>query len=178
MINQLFDNFERSEFSDEIFSVFGRALTIATRFDASTKTLARLPLYKLAVVGRNTLSDDEYNQLIQNVSKKHSNLNRAIDSLKLNEDINNLLTHARESRNELIHEATLGYIGGFDGMSQQELSQLLGHVKGLVINIIKGEVLISTIISIQNGEPISNYQFSREYESKYSNWVMERFDQE
>lgn len=178
MINQLFDNFERSEFSDEIFSIFGRALTVATRFDASIKTLARLPLFKLAIVSRSTLSDDEYKQLVQNVSKKYSNLSRAIESLKLNEDISDLLTHARESRNELVHEATLGFIEGFDSFNEQELFQLLDHVKGIVLNVIKGERLISTIISIQNNEPISNYQFSHDYESKYVNWVMERFEKE
>lgn len=69
MINQLFDNFERSEFSDEIFSIFGRALTVATRFDASTKALARLPLFKLTIASRNTISDEEYNQLTQAITK-------------------------------------------------------------------------------------------------------------
>ena len=176
MINQLFDNFERSEFSDEVFSVFGRALTVATRFDASTKTLARLPLFKMAAVTRNSISDDEYNQLIQAISKNYSNLNRAIESLKLNEDISDLLTHARDSRNELVHESTLGFIGGFDKFTQQELLHILEHVNELVLNVTKGEVLISTIISIQNDEPISKYHFSDDYQSKYVNWVMERFE--
>ena len=176
MVNQLFDNFERSEFSDGIFGIFGRTLTVATRFDASTKALARLPLFKLAIVSRSVLNDDEYNRLIQNVTKKFSNLNRAIESLKLNGDIGCLLTCARESRNELIHETTLGSIEGFDKLNQQELYQLLEHVKGLVLKVIKGEVIISTIISIQNGEPISNHQFSHEYESQYVNWVMERYE--
>ncbi len=174
MVNQLFDNFERSELSDEIFGIFGRALTVATRFDASTKILARFPLFKLAIVHRSILSDDEYNQLIQNVTKKYSNLNRAIESLKLNDNINDLLTRARESRNELVHESTLGFIEGFDSLNQQEVSQLLEHVKVLVLNVIKGEILISTIISIHNNEPISHYQCSDEYKSKYVSWVMER----
>ncbi len=176
MINQLFDNFERSEFSDEIFSVFGRALAVATRFDASTKTLARLPLFKLAIVSRSILSDDEYNQLIQSILKKHSILNNAIKSLRPNEDINNLLTNARDSRNELVHETTLGCIEDFDSFNQPELCQFLEHFKGLVLNVIKGEILISNIISIQNDEPTSHYKTSHDYESKYVNWVLERFE--
>ena len=133
-------------------------------------------MFKLATVNKSTLSDDEYSQLIQTISKKYSNLNRAIQSLKLNDDINDLLIYAREARNELIHESTLGFIEGFDNLNQQEISQLLEHIKGLVLYIIKGEVLISTIISIQNNEPISHYQFSHEYESKYVNWIMERHE--
>lgn len=103
-------------------------------------------------------------------------MNRAIESLKLIEDTNNLLTHVKESRNEIVYEATLGFIGGFDGFTQQEISHILEHVNGLVLNVIKSEGLISTIISIQNDEPISNYHISHNYQRKYLNWVIERFE--
>ena len=176
MGNQIFDSFDRTEFSDEIFAIFGRALTVATRFDASTKALARLPLFKLAIVAKHALIDEEYNELVQTINKRYKNLNRAIESLKKNADVEDILTQARESRNKLIHEATLGATEGFDNVSRKDLSLFLDHVKDFVLDVIKGEALISTIISIQNNEPISVYQFSEKYESQYVNWVMERFE--
>lgn len=176
MDNQVFDDFERTEFSDEIFAIFGRVLTVATRFDASTKTLARLPLFKVSVLVKHTLDDDGYEKIVEKISNKYKNLNRAIESLQLNEDIEELLNQARESRNELIHEIALGATKAFDYMDSDELTQRLAHIESLVLHVIKGEAIISTIISIQNKEPVSAYPFSKEYESKYVNWVMERFE--
>ena len=176
MGNQIFDRFHRSEFSDEIFAIFGRALTVATRFDASTKALARLPFIKVAIVEKPALNDEEFNKLVQTINKKYKNLNRAIFSLKLNEDIKGLLTQARESRNELIHEVTLGTTENYENVYSIDLSLFLDHVKDLVHDVIKGDALISTIISIQNKEPISDYQFTDKYESQYVDWVMKRFE--
>lgn len=178
MNNQIFDSFERTEFSDEIFAIFGRVLTLATRFDSTCKTLARQPLYKVLLITKHSLSNDEYNEMVQKISNKYNNTNRAIESLKPTEDIKVILNEARESRNELIHEATLGDMSGFDHMDSNELSILLNHIENLVLKIIKGDALISTLISIQNKELVSDYQFSQKYEKRYINWVMERFEKE
>ncbi|MGL1957721.1 MAG: hypothetical protein OCD00_10435 [Colwellia sp.] len=176
MSNQIFDNFDRTEFSDEIFAILGRALTVATRFDTSTKALARLPLFQSVIVKGYTLNADEYNELVQSIHKKYKNLNRAIESLKLNKGIEELLTQARESRNELIHGTTLGSIEGFDNVEHKNLLLFLEHIKDLVLDVIKGETIISMMISKLNNEPISNFQFSEKYEKQYLNWVMERFE--
>jgi hypothetical protein len=175
MINQIFDSFERSGFSDEIFSIFGRALTIATRFDSSCKTLARLPLIKISVIGKYALSNDEYDNMVCIINNKYKNLNRAIESLNFKDDHKQILSDARESRNELIHEKTLGASEGFDNMKDDVLSRYLDSVENLVRKIIRGDVLISTIISISNKELVSDYPFSESYEENYVNWVMSRF---
>ena len=49
------------------------------------------------------------------------------------------------------------------------------HLEVLVRQIIKGDIIISALISYDNKEPISGYPFSAEYEKKYVNWVMNRF---
>ncbi len=175
-MNQIFDNFDRSEFSDEIYSIFGRALCVATRFDSSCKALARLSSFKVAVREKNGLSDDEYAKVVDKINKTHKNLARAIDSLKFKGEYKKVLSDARVARNELIHEATLGADMGFDYMNETELSTHLSYVKELVYKVIKGEALISTVISIENKEPISDYPFSELYENQYLNWIMERFD--
>ena len=176
MINQIFDKFERTEFSDDIYSIFGRALTVATRFDASVKSLARRPLMPVVAIARQVLSVEEQDKVFEKVISKYNNLNRAIDSLGFKGDVKDVLTKARESRNELMHEGTLGACTGFHFMNEQDLSRHLKHIESLVLKIIKGDVLVSTIISVQNKEPISGYPFSSEYETKYLNWVMQRFE--
>jgi len=176
MNNQIFDSFDRTEFSDEVFAIFGRVLTVATRFDTSAKALARLPLFKASVGAKDRLSDDEYEEMVQNINNRYKNLNRAIQALKLDEDIGEVLRQARESRNELIHESTLRASKGFDHMDTTEFSQLINHVEGLVLQIIRAEAIISTIATIQNKEIVSDFLLSKEYEAKYINWVMERFE--
>jgi len=176
MINQVFNYFERTEFSDDIYSIFGRALTTATRFDSSCKTLARLPLVKVSLMTKHALSNNEYDPVIENIINKYKNLNRAIDSLGFNGDIKDILTDAREARNELMHEGTLGVEMGFDFMEDEELSSHLESIEILVRKIIKGDALVSVLLSVQNKEPISDYPFSEGYENSYSNWVMQRYE--
>lgn len=99
--------------SDGLLSISCRALTAATRFDASTKALARLSLFKFSIVSRCVLNNGEYNYLNQGFTKI-ANSNVATESLKFKYRIGCLLNCARESRNEITHEATLGSIDGFD----------------------------------------------------------------
>ena len=107
MNNQIFNDFERTEFSDEIYAVLGRALTIATRFDVSCKELARLPIFKFAIATKSELDDKQFEELLSRIQSRYKNLNRAIQSLGLTGTIEELMTGARKSRNELIHEAAL-----------------------------------------------------------------------
>lgn len=108
MNNQIFDNFERSEFSDEIYAVIGRAITIAARFDASCKALARSPFVRVAIATKSALVESEFEDLLSKIQGKYKNLNRAIDSLGVTGTAEEIMTRARECRNELIHEAALG----------------------------------------------------------------------
>ena len=64
---------------------------------------------------------------------------------------------------------------GFDYMEVEEINQFLRYLESLILRIIKGDTLVSAIISSFNNEDISNYPFSKEYEGRYISWVMERF---
>ena len=176
MHNQILDSLERTEFSDEIFSILGRALAIATRFDSATKSLARLPLFKHAFIAKTALCDDGFHSLVNEISKRHRNLNRAIYSLRLESKIEDILTKARESRNELIHESSLDVIEGFDSFNEEKLEIFLHEVSEMTLDIIRGDAIISAIISMQNNYPVSEFQFTKAYENKVLNWVMERLE--
>lgn len=175
MKNQIFDNFERSEFSDEIYAVIGRAITIAARFDASCKALARSPFVRVAIATKSALVESEFEDLLSKIQGKYKNLNRAIDSLGVTGTAEEIMTRARECRNELIHEAALGAEVGFDHMEEENIQNFMRYLESLLLPIIRGDALISAMISSNNNEDISSHPFSKEYESSYINWVMERF---
>lgn len=81
MTNQptLICNFERSELSDAYFAIFGRALTIATRFEAGCRTLGIL-------VGlKNTPDVLESKEVLEKFTEK-------ITKLSLEQHINKLAT--------------------------------------------------------------------------------------
>lgn len=173
-MNQIHDSFERSEYSDDIFAVLGRALTVATRFDASTKVLARLPLYRFSIVAKSLFEDEEDEQLIDKINSEYKYLNKAIKKLKPKGETKKIIKGAIEARNTFIHESTIGCINGFDHESDIAISNFMNHIEILVLKIIRGEVIISALISYGNKEPISDYPFTDTYEQKYVYWVMHR----
>lgn len=173
-MNQIHDSFERSEYSDDIFAVLGRALTVATRFDASTKVLARLPLYKVSIVAKSLFEDEEDEQLIDRINSEYKYLNRAIKKLKPKGETKKIIKNAIEARNTFIHESSIGCINGFDHEHEINISNFMDQVQVLIHNIIKGEVIIFALISYINKEPISDYPFTDTYEQKYVDWVMQR----
>lgn len=175
MSNQIFDKFVRSEFSDEIYAALGRAITIAARFDASCKTLAALPIIKGATAAKSKLEESEFDEIFSEIKRKYVNLNRAIISLGLSGTVEEIMTKARECRNKLVHEAPLGGEAGFEHMGEEKSQQFIHYLEMLILPIIRGEVLVSAIISYSNSENISSYPFSKEYESRYINWIVERF---
>ena len=175
MNNQISDNFKRSEFTDEIYAVLGRAITIAARFDASCKALARSPFVRIAIATKAALEESEFEELLSKIQGKYNNLNRAIDSLSLTGTADEIMTKARECRNELIHEAAVSSEIGFDHMEEENIQQFMLYLEILLLPIIRGDALVSAMISTSNDEELSNYPFSKEYESRYINWVMERF---
>ncbi len=76
------EDFERSESSDEIFSIIGRALIIATRFDSMCKTLALSIDLKFPALLRE-MSVKDFDFLVEKTLKKLSNLDRNIKSFGL-----------------------------------------------------------------------------------------------
>src|SRR5690606_20280208 len=138
-------------------AVLGRAMTVATRFDASCKLLARLPLFRIAIATKPVLNDEQFDRLLTSVQSKYKNLNRAIGSLGFNGSIGDVLTKARESRNELIHEAALGAEMGFDRLKEEQFDQLMNYIGSVVLQVIRGDALVSAVISTHNNETISDY---------------------
>lgn len=174
MKNRLVNNFERSEFSDEIYAVFGRAVTIATKFDTSCKHLAGMICLNFCIKSNPNFSNDQLVELIEKTQTKYKNLNEATQSIGFTTSISEILKNARESRNQLIHEATIGAESGFDDMEPARVNQILQDIESMAINIIKGNIIISTLISKLNNEPLPNHLLSLEHEKLQLKWIVER----
>lgn len=166
-----FDDFERTEFSDEIHAVIGRSLIVATRFDNLCKALARSIDFRIASTVSNLITEDEYDGIINKIFEKHKNLNRVIQKFPVDKQILLTLHDAKEARNTIAHSLTIGLEGTFDHKSKNEIEAMINEIKELVRRVIKGDVIISTYISNMNKESILNNCFESSYEDQVINWV-------
>ncbi|MEO3684639.1 hypothetical protein ABHN84_20455 [Shewanella vesiculosa] len=168
-------DFERTGFTDEIYGVFGRILILTSRFDSACKTLVKLPAIKATVSLKSIITDEEFKQLLNQNLSSFKNLNRAIQSLpeyKLGAD--KVLDKARDSRNELIHSAALGMDRSLDDFDN--IDKFMQVIAGFVRELIRGDVVISCLISLSNKEDIPSYFLSKEYENSILKWVFQRFE--
>ena len=178
-MNTIFqDEFERTEFTDEIHGILGRILILSTRYDSHCKTLARIFKYKDQILISTLLPDDDRKELYEKVSSDFRNLNRAIQSLPIYKtgDISDILDNARLSRNDLIHTVSLGLEGLLDLTEKQQINDTLSNIESLLRDLIRGDIIISACLSAYNREPILKNFFEKSYEDKVVKWVMERFE--
>lgn len=165
------EDFERSENSDEIFAVIGRALVIATRFDSTCKALARATDLKLhAYYGR--VSDEDFDALAERILKRYSALNDSINKLCLPDDLSTVLHDARKARNEIAHDLAIGMEGCLDAnLNVQEFMKTLSVC---VKTLAYGDALASMVLQRFNGDRSVHSEFINTYMNKIVHWVMER----
>ncbi|MEN8385891.1 hypothetical protein ABFO80_12370 [Acinetobacter towneri] len=162
------EDFERTENSDYLHGVLGRSLIIATRFDAMCIGLSQAIDIKF---GRITYhSDDEFKELIQKVISEYRTLHKSIKAFGLPQELSEILHKARESRNEIAHSLTKGLSGCIDNKIENTI--LINKITELIGNITEGDILISTLISYFNNDPILNTQSMQKYKNRVIDWVI------
>ena len=166
-------DFERTEFSDEVHGVFGRILILATRFDSACKSLARLPSIKSATITKQFVSEQDFEKQLRQCLNSHRNLNRAIQTLPVYKaGGSDILDKARDARNELIHASTLGFEQNIDQF--EGIDRYMQILASQVRNLVRGDILISAAITLENKEEIPMYCRSAEYERSIMKWVFQR----
>lgn len=165
------EDFERTENSDEIFGVIGRALVIATRFDSMCKTLARAIDLKCPAYFRG-ISDSDFDSLVEKTMRKSSTIDKSIKNLGLPDDIALILHDARKARNAVAHDLAAGLEGCVDTKIDER--KLLSEVSEYMFDLVHGEVLISILIHKFNGEVPIRKDFMTVYKDKVVNWVIEK----
>lgn len=181
-----FDDFERTENSDYLHGVFGRCLVIATRFDSMcirlSKAIKLKEEVKLCIIEKYLVkldteneinairSDEDFDLLIKQITSRYLSLDKSIQNLGLPEQLSTKLHEARKSRNEIAHSLTRDLDGCIDTKIDNNI--LIKKVEKLIGNIIEGDIIISTITSIFNGEPILNSKILSQYKEKIIDWVI------
>ncbi len=165
------DDFERTENTDELHAMLGRALIVATRFDSMCKTAS------LQLQIKDTLSTKDNNDptlLIEQLVKKYEkkSLDSSIKTLGLPGNLSVLLSDAKESRNAVAHDLAKGLTGSLDIRLNDQI--FIAEVADLVFDIAHGDIVISRILSTLNDESLPNQESISAYVDQVVKWVIER----
>lgn len=165
--NSYIDNFERTEYSDSLQAILGRALIVATKFDTACNAAAISKKLRFHL----PLSDQNADILFEKLLR-YEPLNENIKSLQLPIQLKSILNDARCARNEVAHNLALSMIGKSDGQIDEKV--MIQNVSQLVTKLAKGDFYISTILSSQNREPILRESALSGYVDKIVHWVIEK----
>lgn len=165
-------DFDRTENSDEIHAILGRALIIATRFDAMCQTAAIALDIKREAILTATMADDEYNAFVSKIATKYRSLKDHIKSIGLPEDTSVILHDARKARNAVAHDLTIGLIGCLDTKIDER--KLIAEVSELMMDLAYGDIAISMTLLMFNGNALPGPEFRSSYMDRIRNWVVEK----
>lgn len=165
------EDFERTEHSDEIFGIIGRALVIATRFDSMCKALACAMNLKFPARLK-AISDYDFDSLAEIILKKHDTLHKSINGLDFPDDISVILHDARKARNTIAHDLAIGMEGCIDSKIDEE--EFLKEVSEYMFDLTHGDLLISMLMQEFNGESPMRPELVPSYKDKIVSWVIEK----
>lgn len=166
------DDFERTENSDDIQSIIGRALIMATRFDSMCEAAAIAIDIKKEAVSKSVMADGEFEAYASKIATKYRTLKTNIKSIGLPSDIAVILHDARMARNAVAHDLAKGLTGCLDTKIDED--RLIREISELIMDIAYGDIAISLTISMFNDELLPNEQFIASYKDKIVNWVVKR----
>lgn len=165
------EDFERTENSDELFGIVGRALVIATRFDSMCKTLSQAIDLKLPTLLQG-LSDTDFESIVEKALKKSSSLDKSIKNLGLPDSASVILHDARKARNAVAHDLAVGLEGCVDIKIDE--NAFLNEVSEYMFDLVHGDVLISILMHEFNGEDPIRSDLIPAYRDKIVRWVVEK----
>jgi len=165
------ENFERTEHSDYLHGVIGRSLIIATRFDSMCVNLSIATGLKNEIILRK-FTEEDFDAVVNKATSKFRSLNDRIKSFKQPKEISLILHRARVARNEVAHSLTIGFEGCID-INVDEV-RFISEVSDLISIIADGDIVISSLMSVFNNEPILSSKYLSGYKNKVVNWVVEQ----
>ena len=167
------DDFERTEYSDTIYSIVDRALTIASRFESLCKSYAALIGIKESpdVLG----DEDALKKMVETVRK--GILYSSIKSIVGEEcDFEKQLHEARNARNEIADEVSLGLDRCIDLLPTKDSESLVRRILELVEKIAKAGCLISLAVTLKTNDHFPNSEFIKNYPKMIKDWIVDEED--
>jgi hypothetical protein len=161
-------DFERTEWSDAHFGMLGRALAIATRFEASVRSLALLIDVKAAPEALE--SDELIDDLIEAAWKRR--LFKDLRHLGLDKGgAADILKAARHARNGIAHEVTLGLDQCLDHLPATVVPALEQEVRALARALANGDRIVCALATIATNEHMPSPEFFDGYVDRIEQWV-------
>jgi len=165
------EDFERTEHFDFLHAVIGRSLIVATRFDSMCTSLSIALEIKQGYI-ETIITDKCFDVLVNKTITKYRTLDTSIKSFKLPNEMSTILHDARKARNEIAHSLTKELEGCIDTNVNED--DFIYEVSRLVKTITDGDIVISSLMSVFNRDPILNESSLNKYSSHVLSWVVEK----
>ena len=165
------EEFERTENSDYLHGVLGRSLIIATRFDSLCNSLSLTLEIKQAFTSL-SFSEENFDLFTRQLISKYRTLDNSIKSFCLPDELSEILHVARKARNEVVHSLTRGLDGCLDTKISND--KFIEEISSLMEILVTGGIVISSLISVFNNEPILSRDSLVKYRKKVLIWVTMR----
>ena len=174
LVDHPFDmEFERTEFSDETYSVIGRALTYAQKFEGDCKAL-RLLLEEVSGSMRSADLFEDEESFKEFVVRLHDQTLyaqvRAISKrLQLPGDIEGILQAARSRRNAIAHEICLGIQGDIESDGGQQ--RVVQDIAAATRRIAEAHVVVLVGICELTDKSLPTKKYLDAYRDRVVQWV-------
>lgn len=165
------NDFERTDWADAHYSVIGRALAFASRFEGLCKALNVLIGIK---ENRGILdSEEEVANYVNNLHKRR--LIQHLTSIARDDrELEIILNKGRLARNEIAHDIASGLDRCIDILEKKYIDDLMARLRSLIIDLADADRAVSFISSVVTNEPLPTRDFLTEYPHLIEQWVMER----
>jgi len=161
------DDFERAEWGDSVYSMIGRALTLATSFENSCRSLSMLLDIKEA--GGEVLASPSSLEEFAKKAHKHL-LGKHITSIaQCQDDFRRLLDKGRCARNEIAHEIASG-IEDENGLSRKE-EYLTERIRELSMALAEAERAVCFALTAATHDHLPTNDFLKSYPEAVTKWV-------
>ncbi len=165
------NDFERTDWADAHYSVIGRALTFALRFEGLCKALNVLIGIK---ENRGILdSEEEVAKFVNNLHNRRL-IQHVISIARDDSELQIILNKGRLARNEIAHDIASGLDRCIDILEKKHIEDLMDRLRSLIIDLANADQAVSLITSIVTNEPLPPRDFLTEYPHFIEQWVMER----
>jgi hypothetical protein len=164
------DDFERTEWGDGIYSILGRALSLAAHFESSCRSLAGI--LHLRVGPREVFESEEL--MKEFLKKLHDRpLKKYISQFAPSEDdFRCLMDKARYARNEIAHEIPVGMYDQ-SGLNHNE-QYFLKRIRELSMILAEADRAVCFVLTEITNEHMPNNDFLKNYPDRVVKWVCEQ----
>ena len=177
LVDHPFDmEFERTEFSDETYSVIGRAFTYTQKFEGDCRALRGLVEAKRGKLHRELFDDDAAFMKFANAIHKEvlrKQIREIVGRLQLPGDIDTALQTARERRNEIAHEMCVGI--QWDIETTEGRRRLIDEISPAIRSIAEAHLLVLTITCLLTREDLPRSDYLDTYCNRVVEWVCETY---